>query len=140
MPGNIMPSTKSKKNFILWCRAADELLTSAMMTELQQKQMYNEREGIQNGKKWKAITGFKTQWIKLDTDGVNGEGGAVRDGGVFTEEDDLVDGLSGGLFPAKIQVVLFDDSLVVLEQSEVATNEGSNDPVKIGSGSPTRHG
>lgn len=47
------------------------------------------------------------------TDRVNSEGGAVGNGCMFAEEDDLVDGLAGGFLPALVQVILHNYALVV---------------------------
>lgn len=49
------------------------------------------------------------------TNGVNGEGRAVWNGGVFAEEDDLMDRLAGELFPTEVQVVLVHYEIVMLQ-------------------------
>lgn len=48
---------------------------------------------------------------------------AVGNGGVFAEENDLIDNLAGGFFPTEIQIVLLDNAFVVLKQSHVLISE-----------------
>lgn len=59
------------------------------------------------------------------TDWVKGEGRAVGDGGVFAEENKLVDSFRCEFFPTLVQVILFDNTIVVLQQSHLSIHEAS---------------
>lgn len=62
---------------------------------------------------------------------MNGEGGAVRDGGVATKEDDFVDDLTGGGFPYQVQVIFLDDAIVVLDHPYVFVTVTLHHPLII---------
>lgn len=68
------------------------------------------------------------------------ERGAVGDGGVAAEEDDLGDGLPRGRLPAEVEVVLGDDAAAVLEEADVAVGEGGDGVGEGGAGEPAGHG
>ena len=46
---------------------------------------------------------------------MDSESRAVGNGGLFAEENNLIDSLASGFFPTAIQIVLFDNAFIVLK-------------------------
>lgn len=56
---------------------------------------------------------------------MKGEGRAIGDSFVFAEENNLIDSFRCEFFPTLVQVIFFDYTVVVLQQSHLSIHEAS---------------